>query len=294
MNKKKLIIIISAAVILIAAGVAVYFSTRPVATTPASQSAFDARNASYIIEGASVTLTKGVAETAATADSATKITTRYFGNEAKGDLNGDGREDLVFLLTQERGGTGIFYYAVAVLDMANGFVPTNTFFIGDRIAPQTTNIMEGIINVNYAERKPGEPFTTRPSIGVTKYLKVTPDGKLIEVTQPKPVAQPASSISVSLLSTNLSYGAAVNKYPTTRIQFDQDCKANPTAMVLKSGATIMIDNRADAGKYFTIGGSRFYFNAYAFKIFTIKSAKLPKDIAISCGSGKNNAVITLN
>jgi hypothetical protein len=96
------------------------------------------------------------------------------------------------------------------------------------------------------------------------------------------------------LSANLSYGAAVNKYPTTRIQFDQNCKATPTAMVLKSGATIMIDNRADAGKYFTIGGSRFYFNAYAFKIFTVKSTKLPKDVAISCGSGKNNAVITLN
>jgi hypothetical protein len=294
MNKKKLIIIISAAVILIATGVAVYFSTRPVATTPASQSAFDARNASYIIEGALVTLTNGVAETAATTDSTSKIITRYFGNEARGDINGDGRDDLAFLLTQERGGTGIFYYAVAVLDTASGFVTTNTFFIGDRIAPQTINIMDGIINVNYAERKPGEPFTARPSIGVTKYLKVTPDGKLIETAQPKPVAQPSSGISVSLLSTGLSYSAAINKYPTTRIQFDQNCQATPTAMVLKSGATIMIDNRADAGKYFTIGGSRFYFNAYAFKIFTVKSTKLPKDVAISCGSGKNNAVITLN
>ena len=57
---------------------------------------------------------------------------------------------------------------------------TNGFFIGDRIAPQTTQINSSAkeLYVNYAERKAGEPFTTRLSQGVTKYLKVTSDGIL--------------------------------------------------------------------------------------------------------------------
>ena len=110
----------------------------------------------------------------------------------------------------------------------------------------------------------------------------------------KPATQPAPSLSVGLLSQNLSYSAAINKYPTTRIQFNESCQGSPSAMVVKNGTSIMIDNRADVGKWFTIGGSRFYFNGYAFKIFVIKSAKLPKAVTIDCGTGKNSAVVTLN
>ena len=52
--------------------------------------------------------------------------------------------------------------------------------VGDRIAPQTTRIVNGVIEANYADRKPGEPFTTAPSVGTTKHARVT-DGKLVEV-----------------------------------------------------------------------------------------------------------------
>ena len=37
------------------------------------------------------------------------VTTRVFGNEATGDLDGDGKPDTAFLLTQETGGTGVFF-----------------------------------------------------------------------------------------------------------------------------------------------------------------------------------------
>jgi hypothetical protein len=36
--------------------------------------------------------------------------------------------------------------------------------------------------VNFAERKADEPMTARPSMGVSKYLKVT-EGSLVEVAQ---------------------------------------------------------------------------------------------------------------
>ncbi|MEK7640930.1 MAG: hypothetical protein AAB389_02960 [Patescibacteria group bacterium] len=112
---------------------------------------------------------------------------KYFGNESRGDVNGDKLEDVVFLFTYDGGGSGTFYYVAAALKNADGlYKGTNAFLVGDRIAPQTTEIREIVIRgissseiyVNFAERKPGEPFTTRPSVGVTLYLKVTPAGVL--------------------------------------------------------------------------------------------------------------------
>src|SRR3989338_11545365 len=74
--------------------------------------AADPKNAEYVIDGQRVKLTNGVAETEAAPGSASKITTRYFGNEVRSDMNGDGREDIAFLLTQETGGSGTFFYEI--------------------------------------------------------------------------------------------------------------------------------------------------------------------------------------
>jgi hypothetical protein len=98
--------------------------------------------------------------------------TRYFGNETRGDFNGDGTEDVAYLLTASGGGSGTFYYVVAALKTDTGYIGTNAIFLGDRIAPQTTEFRDGKIIVNYAERKMDEPMTVPPSIGVSKYLEV--------------------------------------------------------------------------------------------------------------------------
>ena len=145
-----------------------------------AQNIFDGKNSTFIINGENVTLKNGASETEVAPGSASKIITRYFGNESYGDLNGDGLQDVAFLVTQETGGSGIFYYAVVALKTANGYKTTNAFFIGDRIAPQTTEINTSAkeLYVNFAERKPGEPMTAQPSQGATLYLKVTPAGVL--------------------------------------------------------------------------------------------------------------------
>ena len=67
------------------------------------------RNAEYVIEGQRIKLADGLAEAEISPGSASRIVTRYFGNELKTDLNDDGREDVVFLLTQQRGGSGTFF-----------------------------------------------------------------------------------------------------------------------------------------------------------------------------------------
>jgi len=141
---------------------------------------FDGKNSTFAIDGKNVTLVNGLSETSAVPGSASKIITRYFGNEATGDLSGDGLPDTAFLVTQSTGGSGLFYYAVVALQTSTGYKTTNAFLIGDRIAPQTTEIHNDSheLYVNFAERKAGEPMTAQPSVGATLFLKVTSSGVL--------------------------------------------------------------------------------------------------------------------
>lgn len=139
--------------------------------------ASDHKNAEYVIEGEKVKLHDGISETETAPGSASKTITRYFGNELKTDLNGDGREDVAFLLTQERGGSGTFFYAVAALNTSHGYAGSDGYLLGDRIAPQSTNISlnprhKNVIVFNYADRVLGEPLSARPSLGKSVYLKL--------------------------------------------------------------------------------------------------------------------------
>lgn len=134
------------------------------------------RDATYRIGGESVTLNNGVSEVETAFGSASKKVTKYFGNEVTHDFDGDGREDTAFLLTQQTGGSGTFFYVVVALNKADGYLGSDGLFLGDRIAPQTTNMGNGnVIVVNYAERKPGEPFTTQPSMGKSIWLLLDPE-----------------------------------------------------------------------------------------------------------------------
>lgn len=135
----------------------------------------DYKNASYRIEGQAVKLTNGVSEVESAPGSVSKTITKYFGNELKKDLDGDGREDIAFLLTQETGGSGTFFYVVAALDTDQGYIGSHAVLLGDRIAPQTTESGPSkSIVVNYADRASGEPMTTSPSVGKSIRLILDP------------------------------------------------------------------------------------------------------------------------
>jgi hypothetical protein len=152
-------------------------------TNPATQSSISSpKDATYLVEGQPVTLSNGVSEAEAAPGSASKIVTTYFGNEAVGDLNGDGLPDTAFILTQTSGGSGTFYYAAVALKTSAAYEGTNAVLLGDRISPQTTEIRDGKLIVNYADRKPGEPMTASPSVGVSKYFTVSGE-TLSEVSQ---------------------------------------------------------------------------------------------------------------
>ena len=154
----------------------------------------DYKNATYKIDGESVSLVDGVSEIEAAPGSASKTVTRYFGNEVVHDLNDDGRDDIAFLVTQETGGSGVFFYVVTALNTPNGYVGSDGFFLGDRISPQSTHMDEGttsmgtnrknVIVVNYADRLANEPFTAKPTVGKSVWIKLDPNSmQLGEVSQ---------------------------------------------------------------------------------------------------------------
>lgn len=139
----------------------------------------DHKNATYMIEGNPVQLTDGYAQSESAAGASDQTITRYFGNELVTDLDGDGDDDIAFVLSQETGGSGIFYYAVAALNTEDGYVGSDGYLLGDRIAPQSTNVSQNprhvnVVVFNYVERAPGEPMTAQPSVGASVYLKVDP------------------------------------------------------------------------------------------------------------------------
>jgi len=84
---------------------------------PDSQSHLDAE---HVIDGQPVLLRDGVSEVQPVPGAASTVVTRYFGNELRQDLDGDGVEDVSFLLTREIGGSGTYYYVVAALAEPGG------------------------------------------------------------------------------------------------------------------------------------------------------------------------------
>ena len=154
------------------------------AATPTGGPAADFKDGTYTVEGKPVTLVDGLAESQSAPGSASKTVTRYLGNEATGDLNGDGLDDVVFLLTQDGGGSGLFYYLVAARNSEQGYVGTNAMLLGDRIGPKSVSIEDGVIIVDFLERNPGEPFTVPPTLDVTRHFKLA-DGKLVELSIPE-------------------------------------------------------------------------------------------------------------
>lgn len=152
---------------------------QPFTINPPAQKneALGPKNATYTINGEKVTLSNGITSTPAVPGSASKITTTYFGNEVTHDFDKDGRPDTAFLLTQETGGSGIFYYLVVALNTTRGYVGSDALLLGDRIAPQSTQMSQNkstpdVIVVNYASRKPGEAFTVKPSVGKSMWVKL--------------------------------------------------------------------------------------------------------------------------
>lgn len=127
-------------------------------------------NLAFVIDNEEYKLENGLAAKVATPESSFAMTLRVFGEPVYGDLDKDGDEDAAVWLQFEPGGSGTFYYGALAMKDGAGYKTTDVLFLGDRIAPQTLNIMDGRAVYNFAERRADEPFSVQPSIGRSVYV----------------------------------------------------------------------------------------------------------------------------
>ncbi len=80
-----------------------------------------------------------------------KIPEQYFGNEATGDLDADGKDDVAFFISREDSERGMLYYLAAALATEKGHEGTNLVFLGDGVVPKGLRIEKGVIAIEYAE-----------------------------------------------------------------------------------------------------------------------------------------------
>lgn len=139
----------------------------------------DPLNGTYTIDEEKITFNNGKAVESVAPGSAAQMETSIFGKPVYADLTGDGQNDAIFFVSQETGGTGIFFYVVAAVNKGGKYVGTDAVFIGDRIAPQNINTAGGVAIVNYADRAAGEAMAVQPSVGKSRFFTIK-DGQLVE------------------------------------------------------------------------------------------------------------------
>lgn len=179
--------------------------------------------------------------------------TRYFGNESKGDIDGDGVEDRAYLVTEDGGGSGTFFYATIALKTPTDEVIVGKILLGDRIAPQSTNIKDGIVTINYADRGPNDSFVIKPYIG--KSLQLVYDVSTKELI-------PVSTIPITNTTTKITD----HPWTWTKTIYNNDTVITPRkkdSFVI----TFAKDNRFSAktdcnsvGGEYTINGSKIILN----------------------------------
>jgi hypothetical protein len=131
--------------------------------------------ASYLVERQEVQLVDGRSEVQAVPGSTTTIKTWVLGKPVYGDLDGDADEDAAVLLVRDPGGSETFYYVATAINVNGSYRGQNAVLVGDRVAPQSVEIRNGVVITRYADRRFEEPMTAPPSVNKSKYLAIRGD-----------------------------------------------------------------------------------------------------------------------
>ncbi len=104
---------------------------------------------------------------------------------------------------------------------------------------------------------------------------------------------PSTSPVVTGTPKTLTYAQALEKYGSTRIQFDTTCQAHPSSMVIKKGTAIMLDNRSPKARTVAVGSVKYYLFGYGFRIVVPMSKTYPSTQLVDCGTSQNVASILI-
>ena len=168
---KKIIILLI--VLIVGAGALYYFKYKPgpnqVISGNVQGDKFlpDPRSGTFTFDNQTVTLSGGKAEQT-DPETGEVEDTLLLDEKGYGDLNGDGKQDAVVLLSQSGSGSGVFIYAAAYVSGPLNYKGTNAVFLGDRVAPESVSISNGVVTVKYLDRGPDEPYAADPTIPSSK------------------------------------------------------------------------------------------------------------------------------
>lgn len=143
----------------------------PAPVVDTTTTASDPRTITVTIYDREYDLVEGEYSNEAVPGSSSQEWVRVFGEPIYGDMDNDGDDDTALMLQYSGGGTGVFYYAVVALRDGDRYRATNTMLLGDRIAPQSVDVADGVATYNYAVRGGDEPMSTPPSIGVSTRIQ---------------------------------------------------------------------------------------------------------------------------
>jgi hypothetical protein len=84
-----------------------------------------------------------------------------------GSLNPDEAEDAAVVITASGGGSGTFYYLIALLNLDGEPSPIAWALLGDRVPVNSVAVTDGMIVVKLREHGPGEPLCC-PTVEATR------------------------------------------------------------------------------------------------------------------------------
>ncbi len=139
-------------------------TTNPTTTT---QFQPNPESATFLFDDGSITLING---RRSIEDSETGLSDDIWllDEKASGDLNSDGKTDSAVLLARSGGGSGTFIYLAAYVSGPVNYKGSNAIFVGDRIAPESITISNGVATFHYLDRGDNEPMSAEPTVETTK------------------------------------------------------------------------------------------------------------------------------
>jgi heat shock protein HslJ len=166
---KKILVVIVAVVVI---GVALFVGFGEFKSTVTDEGGSDSpdpsvpdiMNLTCSVDGVTFVLEDGRAEIESAPGSAIRNSLAVFGEPAYGDLDNDGDTDAAICLVNDPGGSGTFYYAVLAINDRSAYRATDAMLLGDRIAPQSVEIIDGRPVYNFSVRKADEPMSAPATV----------------------------------------------------------------------------------------------------------------------------------
>jgi hypothetical protein len=105
---------------------------------------------------------------------------QYFGNEALGDLNNDGKDDVAFIIKRnDDDGEGDMFYLTSAIQIDEGKLGTNLIYLGGNLEVQKIAIENNLIKIDYSTKDVDEITGEDITKSQTFYASIE-EGKLKE------------------------------------------------------------------------------------------------------------------